>query len=60
MCAGAQSQIESFASKKETVSLKLVLFLDNCLHNQRHFTLNLGGAALNQNRQKAWKWQKER
>ena len=31
-----------FASKRETVSLKLVLSLDNLLQKQWHFLLNLG------------------
>ena len=46
-CAG-----HIFASKRETISLKLVLLLDNHLQNQRHLILNLGGAFLNHNRQK--------
>ena len=31
-----------FTSKREMISLKLVLLLDNLLQNQRHFMLNLG------------------
>ena len=49
-----------FTSKRETVSLKLVLLLDNRLQNQIHFILNLGGAVLNHNRRKVWEWWKER
>ena len=33
---------ELFASKRETVSLKLVLLLDHGLQNQRHFIVNFG------------------
>ena len=42
-------KIYYFSSKRETVSLKLVLLLDNGLQNQRHFIVNFGRGVKNTN-----------